>query len=287
MWKHVPSARVVVIEKPGYLRVADSLREPILNGEMPPGTRLPFRAQLSHRHSVSDQVARRALRLLVEEGLIEGRAGSGYYVRAPSAEFLLSRTCPGPDLDPLRIERLGARTETASAAVARRLGVREGEPLYQTECLGYAQGTPVALHIAWEPALLTLNTGRTPGELPGLGVADRLAGVGITVDRVEEEVSVRGVREPEARRLALAPGASMLVVQRTHFAGRCPVETSDLIVSADHCRLGYRLAPSRGGEQTFRHSGKPSPAAPQEAADSSSAGVAGPEGPPGKERVQG
>ncbi|UOE19071.1 GntR family transcriptional regulator [Thermobifida halotolerans] len=233
------------MEKPGYLRVADSLREPILNGELPPGARLPSRAQLSRRYSVSDQVARCALRLLVSEGLIEGRAGSGYYVRAPSMEFLLSRTDHIPGLDPLRTERLGARTETASAAMAQRLGVRAGEPLYQTECLGYAKGTPIALHIAWEPALLTLNTGRAPGELPAFSVADRLAEAGIAVDRIEEEVSVRGLREPEARRLALRPGASTLVVQRTHFAGQRPVETSDLIVSADHCRLGYRLAPPR------------------------------------------
>ncbi|MGV2384320.1 MAG UNVERIFIED_CONTAM: GntR family transcriptional regulator, partial [Thermobifida fusca] len=146
-------------EKPGYLRVADSLREPILNGELPPGTRLPSRAQLARRHAVSEQVARCALQLLVAEGLIEGRAGSGYYVRAPSAEVLLSRTSHLPGLDPLRTEWLGARTETASIAMARRLGTRVGEPLYRTECLGYAQGTPIALWVAWEPAILTLGTG--------------------------------------------------------------------------------------------------------------------------------
>ncbi|WP_083947946.1 GntR family transcriptional regulator [Thermobifida cellulosilytica] len=245
-----------MLEQPGYLRVAESLREPILTGELPPGTRLPSRAQLARRHAVSDQVARSALRLLMAEGLIEGRAGSGYYVRAPAAELLLPRAAHACDLGPLRTERLGARSETASAAVAQRLGVRVGEPLYQTECLGYAQGTPIALYIAWEPALLTLNTGRTPGELAEVSVADRLAGVGIVVDRVEEQVSVRNLREPEARRLALAPGATTLVIQRTHFAGRRPVETSDLIVSADHCRLSYQLplprssaegAPGRGG----------------------------------------
>lgn len=266
--------RITVTEKPGYLRVADSLREPILNGELPPGTRLPSRAQLARRHAVSEQVARCALQLLVAEGLIEGRAGSGYYVRAPSAEVLLSRTSHLPGLDPLRTQWLGARTETASIAMARRLGTRVGEPLYRTECLGYAQGTPIALWVAWEPAILTLGTGLTPGERPDTSVAERLAEVGVTVDRIEEEVSVRRLREVEARRLALEPGTAILLVQRTHFAGRRVVETSDLIVSAEHCRLGYRLvSPSRPGRTAADKNG-PSPPRSRETAASSQMGSA-------------
>lgn len=235
--------------KPRYLWLADLLREPILKGLLPPGARLPSRAQLSQRYSVSEQVSRRALRLLVAEGLAESRPGSGYYVRAASADYLLPRSAgvPASALDPLLVERLGTRSETAAPTVADRLRIREGEPLYRTECLGHAEGFPVALHVSWEPAILTLNTARTPGEAPSLSVSDRLADAGVPVDRIEEEISVRALRVPEAERLGLLPGSTVLVVQRTHFNGQRPVETSDLIASAEHCRLGYRLAPPLRG----------------------------------------
>ena len=60
------------------------------------------------------------------------------------------------------------------------------------------------------PAILTLGTGLTPGERPDTSVAERLAEVGVTVDRIEEEVSVHRLREVEARRLALEPGTAIL-----------------------------------------------------------------------------
>ncbi|TDQ55467.1 GntR family transcriptional regulator [Actinorugispora endophytica] len=234
--------------KPRYQQIADILRGPILGGALPPGTRLPSRVQLSRRYAVSEQVSRHALRLLVAEGLAESRPGSGYYVRATRADHLLPRTGSGPGsaLAPLLVERRGTRSEAAARGLAVRLRVRAGETLYRTECLGHARGAPIALHVSWEPAALTLNTSGAPGAAPALSVSDRLAGVGVFVDRIEEEVSVRALRGPEADRLGLPSGSAALVVRRTHFDGRRPVETSDLIASADHCRLGYRFeAPRR------------------------------------------
>src|SRR5690606_4930785 len=80
---------------------------------------------------------------------------------------------------------------------------------------------------------------------PGTGVLDRLTAAGISIDRVVEEVGVRPLREPEAAALGLAPGLPVLVVERTHFSGRRPVETSDLVGSTEHCRLVYRLSLAR------------------------------------------
>ena len=207
-------------------------------------TRVP-----SRRAMAMDAVSVRAPSHSVRSGSSPGRWEVRDKRTSAMGGGFLSRTSHLPGLDPLRTEWLGARTETASIAMARRLGTRVGEPLYRTECLGYAQGTPIALWVAWEPAILTLGTGLTPGERPDTSVAERLAEVGVTVDRIEEEVSVRRLREVEARRLALEPGTAILLVQRTHFAGRRVVETSDLIVSAEHCRLGtgWFPRPGRGG----------------------------------------
>ncbi|MFD0774327.1 UTRA domain-containing protein, partial [Streptomonospora algeriensis] len=95
-------------------------------------------------------------------------------------------------------------------------------------------------------AALTQGTLRTPADAPpDTGVLQRLGAAGVAIDRVVEEVGVRPLREPEADLLKLAPGLPVLVVERTHYQGRRPVETSDLVGSVDHCRLLYRLSLTR------------------------------------------
>ncbi|RCV52799.1 GntR family transcriptional regulator [Marinitenerispora sediminis] len=234
--------------QPRYLWVADLLRKPILSGELPAGSRLPSRAQLARHYDVSEQVSRHALRLLVTEGLVESRPGSGYYVRGARESVRFPRTdrSSGSGVRPLDEEYIGTVTMPACDQLARRLLIREGEPLYRTRYVGRADGAPVAVHSSWEPTLLTHNTTRTPGDArPDTSVLERLSGAGVIVDRVVEEVSVRPLREPEAELLQTTPGLTVLVVERTHFTGQRPVETSDLVASVDRCRLLYRLSLSR------------------------------------------
>jgi DNA-binding GntR family transcriptional regulator len=65
--------------------VYDRLREDIVSGALPPGTRL-LEAQLSAAMGVSRSPIREALRQLEADGLVESRAHSGAYVRELSAD---------------------------------------------------------------------------------------------------------------------------------------------------------------------------------------------------------
>ena len=60
--------------------IAAELREAITSGGYAPGTRLPSILRLSETYDVSLNFARRALRLLIDEGLAEAQHGSGHYV---------------------------------------------------------------------------------------------------------------------------------------------------------------------------------------------------------------
>ena len=62
---------------PTYQRIADDLRRAIVDGELPPGSKLPSRHELARQYEVSDRVAVEAVRLLVAEGFVEATAGSG------------------------------------------------------------------------------------------------------------------------------------------------------------------------------------------------------------------
>ncbi|WP_017604074.1 GntR family transcriptional regulator [Nocardiopsis alkaliphila] len=230
--------------RPRYLWLAEQLRTPILSGKMAPGSRLPSRTHLARTYRVSEQISRTALRLLVTEGLIESRPGSGYFVRAVPEVYRLPRTdaTSGFGLGALHRERLGTEQQRCSGRVGTRLRLRDGDPVYRTTSLGLASDRPVTLHHSWEPAVLTAGTLRTPFDAPEDGPVERLGAAGHPVDRVVEEVGVRSLRDAEATLLDSTPGMPVLVVERTHYSGNRPVETSDLIGSAEHCRLLYRLS---------------------------------------------
>ncbi|GHE84659.1 hypothetical protein GCM10018772_04600 [Streptomyces fumanus] len=70
-------------EQPPYLRIADELRRRITERVWEPGDRLPSRAQIGQEYGVGENVVRRAQELLISQGVLEGRAGSGTYVAEP------------------------------------------------------------------------------------------------------------------------------------------------------------------------------------------------------------
>lgn len=63
-------------------RVYLLLRDKIVSGELPEGTRLPSEAALTQEYAVSRVTVRRALEQLSREGLVAKRAGSGSFVRS-------------------------------------------------------------------------------------------------------------------------------------------------------------------------------------------------------------
>jgi DNA-binding GntR family transcriptional regulator len=71
-----------VPEAPAYLRIAADLRASILSGHLAPDSKLPSETQLMTQYGVSRTVAKWAVSVLKGEGLVEGRRGSGTYVRS-------------------------------------------------------------------------------------------------------------------------------------------------------------------------------------------------------------
>ena len=63
-----------------YIRLAAELRRAIADGTYPPGTPPPSITTLSQRYGHARQTCAKALRLLVDEGLLMRYPGLGYYV---------------------------------------------------------------------------------------------------------------------------------------------------------------------------------------------------------------
>ncbi|MFF8830299.1 GntR family transcriptional regulator [Streptomyces sp. NPDC015131] len=243
-------------EQPAYLRVASDLREKIVNGALPPHTRLPSQARIREEYGVSDTVALEARKVLMAEGLVEGRSGSGTYVRERPVPRRIARSGFGltAGANPFRQEQADgsargtweshSEQEPASLAVAGRLGIEPGERVMRTRYVFRDAGEPMMLSTSWEPLAVT---GRTPvmlpeeGPLGGCGVVERMAAIDIVVDNVVEEVGARPGLAEELLTLGGVPGHVVMVVERTYYASGRAVETADVVVPADRYRIAYHL----------------------------------------------
>ncbi|MFJ2112691.1 MULTISPECIES: GntR family transcriptional regulator [unclassified Streptomyces] len=243
-------------ERPAYLRVASDLREKIENGTLPPHTRLPSQARIRQDYGVSDTVALEARKVLMAEGLVEGRSGSGTYVRERPVPRRISRSGyrPPAGSSPFRQEQAetGARgtwesrssQDEASAEVAARLGIQPGDRVMRTRYVFREAGEAMMLSTSWEPLAVT---GRTPvmlpeeGPLGGCGVVERMAAIDIVVDNVLEEVGARPGLADELLALGGVPGHVVMVLERTYFASGRAVETAEVVIPADRYRVAYHL----------------------------------------------
>ncbi|WP_034089485.1 GntR family transcriptional regulator [Streptacidiphilus albus] len=245
-------------EQPPYLRVADALQQRITSGEWSPGDRLPSRAQLAHEFDVGDNVVRRAQELLITQGALEGRTGSGTYVAEvrPRLTMVRARSREERGGSPFKgdMASLGkhgswdSRTEAkvpAPADIAARLGIAEGDLCVCTRYEFLADGKPVQLTTSWEPYDLTAGTIVVlpeGGPLAGAGVVDRMASIGITVSRAIEAPEPCHVTDEEAALLGVARGALATTIRRTYFSddGRA-VETADIVIPVALGEIVYEV----------------------------------------------
>ncbi|MFG2750036.1 GntR family transcriptional regulator [Streptomyces xanthophaeus] len=245
-------------EQPPYLRVADVLRQRIAEHEWTPGDRLPSRLQIAEECGVGENVVRRAQELLISQGVLEGRAGSGTYVAEPRRRVRVVRSSAReqPGGSPFRadMQALGkqghweSRTEAkvpAPAEIATRLGIAEGDLCVRTVYEFLADGRPVQLSTSWEPYELTAGTLVVlpeGGPHTGMGVVNRMAEIGITVSHAVEQPEPRHATAEEASLLGIQKAALVTHIRRTYYSdqGR-PVETADIVIPTALCEVVYEI----------------------------------------------
>lgn len=140
------------------LEMSNGLRSQLLDlvDQLPVGERLPGERVLAARLGVARKTLRRAVDLLVEEGRLERRHGSGTYVIRPPFARSLGLTSftedmrsrglvPGSRL--LDLHRLAA-----NAGLAHRLRVPVGDELIRFTRLRLADDEPIAVETTWIPA---------------------------------------------------------------------------------------------------------------------------------------
>lgn len=139
-----------------YHQIAHSLRDAIEKKIYRIGDRLPSERELSDTYDVSRMTLRQAISLLVEEGLLERRKGSGTYVASRRVQEKMTGTTSFTDIilkeGKIPSSKLLSYTRTrANKKESEALGIMIGDPVIRMERVRYADRVPVVYELATIP----------------------------------------------------------------------------------------------------------------------------------------
>ena len=138
---------------PLYAQIIERIRQDIIQGAYPVGSRIPAEHELEKRYGVSRVTVRRALQELTDGGMLERKQGKGTFVSQPRSERQ-DRPLRGfhdecremgriPSVKSIRIREIPAQTddrallnlgEEASLLEIRRVLAADGEPVILEIC---------------------------------------------------------------------------------------------------------------------------------------------------------
>lgn len=238
----------------GYEAVADSLRERIESGELPPGEKVPSEKQVMTEFGVGRETANKALRRLRDDGLTVARQGAPTRVRAfkpirRPANRRLSQEVWGagasmwaidvqdkqPQVADLEIDRI-----EAAPRIAEALGIRRGQPVWRRRRRYLLDGKPVLKADSYLPAEIADGTAITEVNTGDGGIYARLEELGHGPVRFKEELRARMPNKLERAQLELGPGTPVIVIVRSAVAADDRVvEVNELTLDAGSYILDY------------------------------------------------
>ena len=240
---------------PMYQQIADALRAQIDAGHLEPGAKLPTEAELRGEYAVSRETVRKALALLVNEGLVLSARPQGHFVRRrqpmvfrPQAEF---RERPyTPEMDAFVTEYSAEGREPRQdievaiveppADVAKRLQMEPGELVAVRKRVRYLDGEPFNTNDSYFPLSIVRDSEIMRPEHIGRGANEVLAELGCRQVRALDELYVRMPAPEEVHRLDLGPGTPVGVhVTTGHTSDGRPVRVAVTVLPGDRHVISY------------------------------------------------
>ncbi|MAZ85179.1 MAG: GntR family transcriptional regulator [Rhizobiales bacterium] len=229
---------------PAYLRLRDELAARIAAGEWRTDEALPSDNRLARDGDLSVGTVRKAVQMLVDEGLLERRQGSGTYLRKPAFNATLFRffqmrdSGSGQSIPSSRL--LSRELMTAPAAIADVLGTDE---VIRIERLRDFADRPFLSEDIYIPVRLFPGFETIPeSEIGPLLYPVYLDRFEVFVASAEDEVSFATADETTASRLGIATGDAIAVIERTAYSlNGTPVEWRVARGPADRFRYRSRI----------------------------------------------
>ncbi len=217
------------LRSPRYAQVYSALREWVYNGTYGPGAQLPTESDICEMFSVSRITTRKALDILVDEGLVVRQPGRGTFV----VDDLADAPVLG-DMEQLlrKVARLGKNTSIASAEVSeveadaetrKDLALDDGAKVQRASHVRLLNGKPIGFVVTSVPAELDVRFDLNElNESPMLNLLERK---GVDITSADQVISATLADARLAGLLDTTVGAPLLQVRLVVFdCERKPVE---------------------------------------------------------------
>lgn len=239
-----------------YRGIASDLRDRIKSGEFEGEKRqLPSERKLADQYAASQMTVRQALGVLRDEGLIESRVGSGWFVaewrpivrnaleRLSATQWGEGRSMWDVDIDDRRLQVVG-RTEVelinAPEDVARALDMDVNARVWKRNRRYAVDGEIVMRATSYIPDDLAHDTRITESDSGPGGTYARLREVGHGPVRFREQLRCRLATPAEVDDLRLAAGAPVIEQHRSAMrADDRVVEVNRMVLDASRFLLVY------------------------------------------------
>ena len=203
---------------PLYFQIATRIENAILDGTLPPGSRLENEVALGERLGLSRPTVRRAIQDLVDKGLLVRRRGIGTQVvhgqvtrkvELTSLYEDLARDNRTPTTQLLTHEVIGADARTAEL-----LSVAVDSPMLHVKRLRLADEVPLAILENYLPEEFV---NLTEAELMQHGLYQVLRGRGVAIRVARQNIGARRASAFESSLLQIDKRDPVLTMDRTAF----------------------------------------------------------------------
>lgn len=237
---------------PLYHRIYVVLRERLVGGIYPGGSRLPSEAELQESFNASRVTVRKAMEMLEHEGLIRRRRGKGTYAveRTTSSSFARTHVFDVRELlnylsavglaTSLRL--ISSEMTLAPARICKMLGTPPQQSLHCTIRVRHLDGEPYSWSLAWLLPEIGRDIDRSL--LSTTSLIDIIQQRGHAIHHVEQILTATLADDELSRHLHIPVGAPVMRVTRVFCgADRRPFYVAEIYYRAD--RYEYRVMLSR------------------------------------------
>lgn len=203
---------------PLYFQVSTRLESAIRSGALPAGARLENEIAIAQRLGLSRPTVRRAIRELVDRGLLVRRRGIGTQVVPGGVGAHIDFTSLYEELESIHHKPsthvISCAVITAPAIVAERLALKAGAKVLSMRRIRYVKQQAIAVlqnYVPEEYADITAE------DLSQRGLYQILRSRGATIQVAKQKVGARRTQRDESRLLGIAARTPVLTLERVAF----------------------------------------------------------------------
>lgn len=212
---------------PAYIRIHDAIKRQINQGVWEIGQRLPSERDLADDYEVSRMTLRQAITLLVEEGILERRVGSGTYVAGHRVQEKMRGTTSFTEIVKSQGKKpsssvISYQRKLANDSEMKRLGLKASDYVIRMERVRFADDIPLVFEVAAIPEKLIRHFKR---EDITKHFFKTLTDNGFEIGKSQQTIYAKNANDRVAEYLSIPKGQAVLALtQVSYFADGIPFE---------------------------------------------------------------